>query len=73
MTATSRGEREQQPEAPIPKSEREWLRGLLSRGVGYRLVVSGELGPREIGKLIKLLQAHQAVLEDDGDGDGDGD
>lgn len=61
------------PETPISKSEREWLRGPLSRDVGYRLVVSGELGPREIGKLIKLLQAQQAVLEDDCDGDGEGD
>ncbi|MGK2871798.1 MAG: hypothetical protein ACSLFL_06045 [Alphaproteobacteria bacterium] len=49
----------------VQKGEREWLRGPLSKNVGYRLVVSGDLGPREIGKLIKLLKAQQAVLEDD--------
>ena len=46
-------------------SEREWLRGSLSKEARYRLIVSGELGPKEIGKLIKLLQAQQAVLSDD--------
>jgi hypothetical protein len=46
-------------------NEREWLRGPLSRDVSYRLVVSGELGPKEIGKLIKLLKAQQAVLTDE--------
>lgn len=46
-------------------SEREWLRGPLSRDTSYRLVVSGNLGPREIGKLIKLLEAQKAVLDDD--------
>ena len=45
--------------------EREWLRGPLSKDVSYRLVVSGDLGPREIGKLIKLLKAQQSVLEED--------
>lgn len=33
-------------------------------------VVSGDLGSKEIGKLIKLLKAQQAVLSDD-DGDED--
>lgn len=49
--------------------EREWLRGPLSRDTTYRLVVSGDMGPKQIGKLIKLLQAQQAVLEDDDDED----
>ena len=46
-------------------SEREWLRGYLSKETSYRLIVSGDLGPKEIGKLIKLLQAQQSVLSDD--------
>ena len=50
---------------PLAKSEREWLRGPLSKETSYRLVVSGDLGPREIGKLIKLLEAQKAVLSDD--------
>ena len=52
------------PERP-PAGEREWLRGPLGRDIGYRLFVSGELGPKEIGKLIKVLKAQQAVLSDD--------
>jgi hypothetical protein len=50
---------------PLAKTEREWLRGLLSKETSYRLVVSGDLGPKEIGKLIKLLEAQKAVLSDD--------
>lgn len=53
--------------SPLAKGEREWLRGPLSKEVGYRLVVTGELGPREIGKLIKLLEAQKMVLQEDED------
>jgi len=45
--------------------EREWLRGPLSRETSYRLIVTGDLGPKEIGKLIKLLKAQQSVLSDE--------
>jgi hypothetical protein len=56
-------------ETSSPSSgEREWLRGPLSKDTNYRIFVSGGLGPREIGKLIKLLEAQKAVLDDDGDG-----
>ncbi len=48
-------------------NEKEWLRGPLSKQVSYRIMVIGELGPREIGKLIKVLQAQQEILEDDTD------
>lgn len=47
------------------KFEREWLRGPLSKEVSYRLIVSGELGSKEIGKLIKLLEAQKLVLDDE--------
>jgi hypothetical protein len=53
----------------IAADEREWLRGPLSREASYRLVVSGEMGPRELGKLIKLLEAQRAVLQDDDEDD----
>lgn len=52
------------PEVIIPQ-EREWIRGPLSSGTSYRLFVSGDLGPKEIGKLIKLLEAQKLVLSDD--------
>ncbi|WP_186420622.1 hypothetical protein [Bosea sp. CS1GBMeth4] len=53
----------------VEDDEREWIRGPLSRESSYRLIVSGRLGPKEIGKLIKLLQAQKAVLDDDDDDD----
>jgi len=49
----------------VVASEREWLRGPLSKDSNYRLIVSGNLGPKEIGKLIKLLEVQKAVLSDD--------
>lgn len=51
----------------IEADEREWLRGPLSRDSSYRLIVAGDMGPREIGKLIKLLEAQKAVLDDEDD------
>lgn len=45
--------------------EREWLRGRLSRTTDYRLIVSGEIGPTEISRLIKLLEVQKAVLDED--------
>jgi len=45
-------------------SEREWLRGPLSKESSYRLIVTGDLGAKEIGKLIKLLEAQKEVLDD---------
>jgi hypothetical protein len=50
--------------APVVDKEREWLRGSLSTDTSYRLLVSGHVGPNELGNLIKLLQAQKAVLED---------
>lgn len=62
------------PSGPIGfasmNEEREYLRGILSRGTGYRLLVSGDIGPKELGRMIKLLQAQQAILEDDTDKEG---
>lgn len=50
-----------------PPGEREWLRGALSRSVSYKVLITGEIGPKEIGKLIKLLEAQKLVLDDDAD------
>jgi hypothetical protein len=51
------------------RAESEWLRGPLSRETSYRILVSGRIGPKEIAKLVKLLEAQRAVLEDDDDGE----
>lgn len=52
-------------QAVVGELEREWLRGPLSKLTSYKLIVSGEMGPKEIGKLIKLLEAQKAVLDDE--------
>ena len=56
--------------APQVTVEREFLRGPLSRDVGFRLLVTGEFGPTGIGKLIRVLELQQELLSDD-DGDGE--
>jgi hypothetical protein len=54
-------------EATVAKGdgEVEASRGKLGDGVAYRLLVTGEMRSKQIGKLIKLLEAQKAVLEDD--------
>lgn len=49
----------------LGKLEKEFSRGKLSNQVTYRLIVSGELGPKEIGKLITLLTAQKTILSDE--------
>lgn len=50
--------------AKLAPGEKEW-RGDLSRDTTYRLIIKGEMGPKEIGKLIRILTAQQEVLADD--------
>ncbi|HEY0043987.1 MAG TPA: hypothetical protein VGB62_05495 [Allosphingosinicella sp.] len=67
---------EERRPAPLPPTppvaeevgESEWMRNLVGRGTKVRLLVSGgDMGPKEIGRLIKLLEAQKAVLDDDED------
>ncbi len=51
--------------------ETEWISNLVSRDTKVRILVSGDMGAKEIGKLIKLLKAQQAVLSDDDEDDND--
>lgn len=51
--------------SPVVGAEREWLRGPLSKQTSYRLIVNGQLGSKEIAKLIKLLEVQKMVLDDD--------
>jgi len=61
------------PIAGLPMNgERELLRGALSRDASYRLLVSGDVGPKELGRIIKLLEAQKAILEDETDAQGQG-
>lgn len=49
----------------VPIGERELTRGPLSRDSAYRLLVTGEIGPKEIGKIIKLLTVFKELYSDD--------
>lgn len=52
----------------LEDGESEWIANKVGKSIKVRLLVSGgEMGPKEIGKLITLLQAQQAVLEDEED------
>ncbi len=54
----------------VAAGETEWMRNAVGRDTKVRLLVSGgEMGPREIGKLIKILTAQKAVLSDEDDED----
>lgn len=47
------------------KFEIEWMRNRLGHNTNVRLIVQGDMGPREIGRLIKLLEAQKSILEED--------
>ncbi|MEQ8604896.1 MAG: hypothetical protein RIB45_16400 [Marivibrio sp.] len=49
------------------EGESEWMRNTLGPETKVRLMVRGEMGPREIKKLIRLLEAQRAVLMEDDD------
>lgn len=61
--------------APVPSApattvqaeagEAEWMRNPLGRGKSVRVLVTGKMGTKEISKLITLLEAQKAVLDDD--------
>jgi hypothetical protein len=46
------------------KGEIEWMRNKVGQDTSVRLLVRGDMGPKEIGRLIKLLEAQKEVLED---------
>ncbi|MBB3976462.1 hypothetical protein GGQ64_001651 [Rhizobium azooxidifex] len=47
------------------KGETEWMRNSLSQETNVRILARGDMGPKEIGKLIRLLEAQKAILEED--------
>lgn len=63
------------PPPPPPKGvtimagERELTTGLLSKDASFRLIVSGQIGVKEIERLIKKLELDKEILADDPDAD----
>lgn len=62
-------ERETGSNVKPEKNEIEWMRNLLGPSTKLRLLVNGEMGTKEIDKLIILLKAQKSVLSDDGQED----
>ena len=52
------------------QGESEWMRNPLGRDKSVRVLVTVKMGGKEIGKLIKLLEAQKAILDDE-DGEDD--
>lgn len=48
-----------------PSLGSEWMRSALSADTVVRISVEGPMGPKEIGKLIKLLEVQRIILEDE--------
>lgn len=47
--------------------EVEWMRNRVGMETNVRLMVKGEMGPKEIKRLIRILEAQRAVLMDEDD------
>jgi hypothetical protein len=61
------------PTLPATQGERELFRFPLSQGSSVRILVSGPTGPKEIEKLIKVLQLQKELLtESNSEGDDNG-
>lgn len=59
LTPTGEGVKEE--------GEVEWMRNTLNPDTRVRILVNGDMGAKEIGKLIRLLKAQRAVLMDEDD------
>lgn len=46
-------------------SSTEWLKASLSGETVVRVIVEGPMGSKEIGKLIKLLEVHRLILDEE--------
>lgn len=70
-------ERRNPPPPPTPThvptrteaGEIEWMRNPLGRDKSVRVLATGTMGSKDIAKLIKLLEAQMAILDDDDEGD----
>jgi len=51
----------------VDTGEQEVASGKFGKAMSYRLLATGEIGPKELGKIIKLLEAYKEALEDDDD------
>ena len=53
----------------LEKGEREVASGLISKNTRFKLIISGELGPKEIDNLIRKLEIDRDLLSDEKEDD----
>src|SRR3989344_3943935 len=54
------------PLQPAPLvGEQQVASGKFGKSMSYRLLATGEIGAKELGKIIKLLEAYKLALEDE--------
>lgn len=53
------------PPAPPSPGERAFASGPLPDGKSWRLIVRGDIGASELGKIIRQLEAQKLTLEPD--------
>jgi hypothetical protein len=59
------------PLGKVVTGERELTTGLLSKSCSFRLIVSGDVGVKEIERLIAKLQLDKEILADADGGAGE--
>jgi hypothetical protein len=52
------------PEVQVMTGERELTKGILAKDASFRLIVSGNIGVKEIERLIKKLELDKEILAD---------
>lgn len=56
------------PSLPLPThqvNETEWMHSRIGRNTGVRVLVSGDMGPKEIQRLMRVLQTQYDILTED--------
>ena len=54
-------------EPVTPHGEIEWLRSRVGKDTSIRLMVVGDVGPREVSRLIRILETQRDVLQEEDD------
>jgi hypothetical protein len=57
------------PEVKVMTGERELTKGILAKDASFRLIVSGNIGVKEIERLIKKLELDKEILAERDEGE----
>ena len=49
----------------VHKNENEWMHNRVGKNTSVRLMVSGDMGPKEVKRLIRMLETQHEVLVED--------